>query len=130
MNRPAELYHYTCSHYVGKIGARGVLLGQVNAILIGYGRLVWLADLDVPMARALGVPTSPCDRTQFRVAVAGDLAEVAHWPRWSRRQVPVQLRQAFETNDPGAMHNHWWVGFGDLPILRIDDMKQPFERTG
>lgn len=123
-----ELYHYTCEHAAPKIGAAAQLRGATHDILLGHGRLLWLTDLDVPVARALGLSRRPeCDRTRFRVAVDGNAPNVARWLPWARKHVLLPQRQAFELNDRGALLAHWWVGFGDLPILRIDDMQQPLE---
>lgn len=120
-----ELYHYTCSCWAPKIGAQQLLRGSTHPILQGYGRLIWLTDLDTPMARAIALPVKPCDRLQFRVAVDRDADNIVRWSSWARRHVATALRQAVEVNDPGALHAHWWLGFGELPVLRIDDMRQP-----
>lgn len=120
-----ELYHYTCSCWAPKIGAQQLLRGSIHPILQGYGRISWLTDLADPIARAVGLPTRPCDRLQFRVAVAHPADDLVRWSTWARRILPLPLRQAVEVNDPGALHAHWWVAFADLPVLRIDDMRTP-----
>lgn len=120
-----ELFHYTCSCWAPKIGAQQLLRGSTHPILQGYGRLIWLTNLDTPVARALGLPIKPCDRLQFRVAVDAGADNIVRWSPWARRQLPLALRQAVEVNDPGALHAHWFLGFGQLPVLRIDDMRQP-----
>lgn len=122
-----EIYHYTCSCWAPKIRAQQMLRASVHAILQYHGRMSWLTDLDDPMPRAIGLPVKPCDRLQFRVAVDAGLPQIVRWSPWSRRNVDLKLRQAVEANDPGALHAHWWLALGDVPILRVDDMRTPLK---
>lgn len=122
----SEVYHFTCSCWAPKIAAQQLLRASVHSILQHQGRMSWLTDLDIPLARAIGLPTKPCDRLQFRVALDRDQPGIVRWSSWSRRNVPLPLRQAVEANDPGALHSHWWLALGDMPILRIDDMRAPY----
>lgn len=128
--RPDEVYHYTCKCWVPKIGAQQQVRPAVHAILRHHGRFVWLTDLPEPNPVAAGLPVVrvPCDRSQFRVAIDGALPNVHRWASWSRRNLPLQLRQAVEVNDPKALFAHWWIALGAVPILRIDDMRIPLDK--
>lgn len=126
----SEIYHYTCKCWAPKIGAQQLLRASVHPILRPYGKFSWLTDLADPNPVAIGLPLArvPCDRSQFRVAVDADLPELRRWASWARRNIPLALRQAVEVNDPKALFAHWWVALGDVPILRIDDMRIPLQK--
>jgi hypothetical protein len=123
----SELYHYTCKCWAPKIAAQHLLRPSKHPILRHHGKFSWLTDLDEPNPVALGLPVvrKPCDRSQYRVAVDASLPELHRWASWSRRNIPLALRQALEVNDPKALFAHWWVALADVPILRVDDMRTP-----
>ncbi|GJF06709.1 hypothetical protein [Pseudonocardia sp. D17] len=109
-----DLWHYTCGdHGAPGIAATRCLLPNRHPWL-PYP-LVWLTDLDVPMRGPLGLTSNTlgCDRTQYRVRVAGDGA--VPWSRY-RRVIGRHLAYPFEST-PGAMPRHWWVSTQRVPIL-------------
>ena len=117
---PATLYHYTCHEH----GEPGITQDQKllphHQFLLGR-HLVWLTDMDVPHAWALGLTNHLlcCDRTQVRVTVhplSGKDASGIH-PWWYyRRTIPPVLR---ETVEQTGMPMHWWVTEQALPVSDI-----------
>lgn len=112
-----RLYHYTCDHGDRGIRADGALRGNVHPWMRDAGPLLWLTDMEVPDANALGLTMRmiPCDRTAHRFAVETDQAE--HWPRAARRLCSSGVRHELDFAD-GAMPMHWWVvvGPGMVPV--------------
>jgi hypothetical protein len=103
------LYHYTCDHGAAGIERDGELRVQERTVRLDWlPNVIWLTDLDVPVAEALGLTsrTLECDRTANRFVVAE--------PKDVQRYVDVRrswsafVRDALETA-AGAMPMHWYV---------------------
>jgi len=109
-----RLYHYACSHSAAGIRADGFLRPHAQ-VLLGDVKLVWLTDMEVPDADALGLTswTLRCDRTEHRFEVDYD---AQRWVSYARGLTPEQ-RWALEIA-PGARPMHWWVSTESVPILR------------
>lgn len=115
------LWHYTCKHSHTRLGTGTARLvpawdlydekGRRNfpAEVLAVAKFVWLTDLDVPVADALGLTREVigCDRTRFRYRVQDDRAWIARYVA-VRRSLPELVRDGLETA-PGAMPMHWWV---------------------
>lgn len=109
-----DLWHFTC----GDHGAPGITADRYlrpNRHPLIADALVWMTDLDHPMREALGLTSNTlrCDRTAYRVRVAGDGA--MPWTRY-RRRVHRDVAEYLESF-PGAMPAHWWVSTQRVPIL-------------
>lgn len=105
------LYHYTCDHGDKGIREDGVLRGNVHPWMRAAGPIVWLTDMEVPDARALGLTSFSlsCDRTAHQFGVDTDQAE--HWPVAARRLCTPAVRRGLDFA-PGARPMHWWVFLG------------------
>lgn len=103
---PPTLYHYTCRHFAARIGVQGLLrVSPVTGVL-------WLTDLDSPVAGALGLTSTilACDRTEARFVVDDPDDTVTAWLEL-RRSAPRYVVEALESA-PGAMPRHWWIATG------------------
>ena len=107
-----RLYHYTCGDSAPEIDATGQLRPNYSAV----PPVVWLTDLEVPDAAALGLTsrTLGCDRTRHRVEV--EPAAALWWPTYAR-SLPRELR-AYLEDVPGVLPAHWWVSEEPVPIVR------------
>lgn len=107
------LYHYTCGHTRVKLGSRTATL-RPNTVPGLMSPLVWLTDLDKPIADALGLTSLLllCDRTEHRYRVT-DNTSAARWISVRRRH---PLRHALESA-PGARPMHWWVSSLPVPVI-------------
>lgn len=119
-------WHYTCSHTRAQIGDAGELrpLRQLVAAeklrdwpqwRQAQADMIWLTDLDTPLAGALGLTSNilGCDRTEHRYRV------VNYTPMrylTIRRDLPARLREDLE-NAPGAMPAHWMVAYTPVPVV-------------
>jgi len=102
-----ELYHYTCRHRAALIGRVGMLFPTRHPML-GPPALVWLTDMDVPDAQALGLTsvTLKCDRTEVRYAIERP-GDCIRWIDWSEgRHVLRSVRSELSFGHKPA---HWWV---------------------
>lgn len=125
----STLYHYTCQHGRIAIGAKGTLLTpkaqhskrQIAQLFRDYRRelknLIWLTDLDVPHAEALGLTSYslPCDRTQHRYRVADDAQRIGHWMQWRGGFNPRLVHELESAS--GAMPMHWWITSSPVPVV-------------
>lgn len=110
------LYHYTCSAH----GFRG--LGEEGELRVPneYSRaplkLIWMTDLEIPMAAALGLThyTLTCDRTERRYRVL-DTTNVEPWHE-ARRTLPDELIWDLELT-AGVMPMHWFVAAVPIPVI-------------
>lgn len=110
------LYHYTCREH----GHRG--LGDVGRLRVPDSRtlsplkLIWLTDLEIPMAEPLGLThyTLACDRTEIRYRVT-DNEGIEPWHE-HRRELPEELVWPIELA-PGAMPMHWFVAATPVPVI-------------
>jgi hypothetical protein len=118
------LWHYTCYHGRRGIGKEGVLLsiaarfGGVPGVPAEVRRnleLIWLTNLDVPHADALGLTRRVirCDRTRYRYRVT-DPAAAAPWMD-VRADYPPEFVTTLE-GVAGVMPRHWWVATQPVPV--------------
>jgi hypothetical protein len=128
--RAVSLYHYTCRHSMSVIGTgKGLLLpawsiydeqqrARADEQTRALAELVWLTDLEAPVAEALGLTRSTlrCDRTGYRYRVTDDQGIVRYVSM--RRRLSADVRAGLETA-PGAMPMHWWVSYE--PVLVVFD---------
>ncbi len=117
---PNVLYHYTCrDHGEPGIAEKAKLLPH-KQLLLGRN-LVWLTDMPVPDAWALGLTNYLlcCDRTETQVTVRPtqwtDRCGIQPW-WYYRRTVHPALREALEQT---GMLMHWWVTEHAVPISDI-----------
>lgn len=110
-----ELYHYTCRHAARRIGRRGTLVPNPQPFLVrsGLPPLVWLTDLDVPDAEALGLTAHhlACDRTEVRYRVV-DASTVQAWRTYKLRLDRLEV-SALEL---GHRHAVWYVSAAPVPV--------------
>lgn len=122
-----SFWHYTCEHSQRKMGDTGMLLPLRQLVgadplarhLSGFraplGHIIWLTDLDSPIADALGLTRNSlrCDRTAHRYRVVDYVP--MHYPS-VRRHLSKKLRDELETA-PGAMPSHWYVAYTPVPVV-------------
>ncbi len=110
-----KLHHYTCDHGADGIRRAGVLRPHLHPWL--PDPLVWLTDLDVPVADALGLTSHilSCDRIAHRFTVAAHPSAV-WWPRFARTLPDRAVREALE-GAPGVLPAHWWVNREPVPVM-------------
>jgi hypothetical protein len=115
---PDLLYHYTCDHGERDIRADGALRGNQHPLMPGVGPIIWLTDMEVPDAHALGLTMRIllCDRTAYRFSVRTDRAR--HWPTVARELCSPAVRRHLDLA-AGARPMHWWVatGLDMIPVL-------------
>lgn len=112
------LWHYTCDHGRWALGVAGVLRPirqhspeSASLLPAPMADVVWLTDLDVPHAAALGLTSRvlACDRTRHRYAAGRlDHPQVARYVDVRRALFTAGQRRDLE-QAPGAMPSHWWV---------------------
>lgn len=130
---------FTCDHSHEALKRDGVLLpirawnstAAIQLLAIGHGWLatvIWLTDLAVPDAAALGLPSDnlPCDRTlhrwrmaEWHGALSGVVELPVQWPYWFASHagtVPRADKENLETA-PGAQPEHWWVSTEPVPVI-------------
>lgn len=135
--QPDRLYHFTCAHARPLIDAAGVLRPWPDAAArrqhpraladwpLPVG-LVWLTDLDAPLADALGLTAEiiGCDRTAFRYTVT-DLTHCQPWTVYART-LPTGDRLTVETASAGLLPAHWWVSPRVVPVVTVGaDLRAP-----
>lgn len=119
-------YHYTCEHGHRAIGDEGKLVSAMQlagteafARMPAYQRtvanIIWLTDMDVPDASALGLTRNiiSCDRTahRYRVLAYEPIRYVDH-----RRELPKRTTALLESA-PGARPMHWWLAYTPVPVV-------------
>lgn len=124
-----NLWHYTCRHSMLVLGTGRAELQPAWDLYDDAGRtalpsehrpiaeLVWLTDLETPVAEALGLTRNlvRCDRTGYRYRVDDDRAPILRYVS-VRRNLPPYARRALETA-PGAMPMHWWVSSKPVSVV-------------
>lgn len=114
------LYHYTCRHRARAITRYGTLRPFPQP-LFAHIPLIWLTDMDVPDAEALGLTKQnlPCDRTECRYVV--ETTEAIPWLQAETHAALARLLVkiigpipliAFED---GRRPDRWWVATRALP---------------
>lgn len=112
-----SLWHYTCRHRAALIGRRGVLTPNAQPWFDGV-ELVWLTDLDVPDADALGLQSTilRCDRTEVRYRVTDGPA--VPWSEWAE-DAHIDRRVRSELTF-GRRPRHWFVSTVPVTVERDD----------
>lgn len=132
------MYHYTCEHGHGSLGAAGTLLplallepDRVGILLHPWhtvAQLSWMTDLEHPERHALGLTSGiiSCDRTAHRYRIT----DTTHVERWLsiRRRYAADMRDALEST-PGAMPAHWYVSARPVPVV-YDPITDTVRRNG
>ena len=112
------LYHYTCDHGDRGIRNDGALRGNPHPLMAKPLPLIWLTDMDVPDALALGLTSYSiaCDRTAHRFEVDTDRA--VRWVYAARTLITPARRRHLDMAN-GARPMHWWVVIGPemVPVL-------------
>lgn len=118
------LWHFTCMHGHGALGADGELLPLIElepkrALLLPepfrvMTTLVWLTDLDAPQPEGLGLTSLvlSCDRTRYRYRVTDTTGCVRYTS--VRRELPRRVVDMLERGR--TLPAHWWLSRTPVPV--------------